>query len=284
VILRHGPRGERRAAARAAALALTLCAALAPPSKGAGGVAFITEREPLAVRSFRGTKVLEAVIKRPEPKGKPARLPALLVFGGFDTADKVLDLLEPGAPVVLATFGYPYPGEKRFRFPRTLLDAPAVKAAVRDTSSGIGELLRTLARKPYVDPDRLCVVGAGFGAPFALRAAAEEPGVSCLVLVHGFADMAGTIRHRLRQLWEPRLDGLAGPAAALISRLLVLYLDPPRPEEDAARLRKGQRVLLIEAARDTHIPPASRELLWRSLRRSQAEVDRAVTPGGRTLS
>ncbi|MDD5658219.1 MAG: prolyl oligopeptidase family serine peptidase, partial [Elusimicrobia bacterium] len=145
-------------------------------------------------------------------------------------------------------------------------------------------LHRRLRREPGVDPGRLCVVGASFGAPFALHAAAEDAEIRCLVLVQGFADVRGTASHRLAQLWRGRLGPLAAPAAGLAASLAVFYLRPPRPEADAVRLRREQRVLLIEAQDDTIVPARSRELLRRALRRGRARTRRVALSGEHMLA
>lgn len=233
--------------------------------------AYVRELEALEVQA-PGRRVVMGLYKSPE---SGERLPAVIVLGGFETAGRVLDLLDPKKPVVLASFDYPFDGSKKFKFPRSLGDGGKLKAGIPRTLAAITELNARLRARAQVDPAKVCVLGASFGAPFALRAAAQDPKVSCVVLVHGFADVKGTMRHRLRQQW-----GFWGAVPAwLVSRLAWLYLRPPRPERDAASLRAGQRVLVIEAGQDTIIPAASRELLWRSLKSSQADVSRIVMPG-----
>lgn len=252
----------------------------APFASAAKPPFFVTKVEPLDIRVGRTWhESVQAVIKRPSTIRPGAKLPTFILLGGFDEAAKSIDLFEPDVPVILASFDYPWPGPKRFRWQRSLQDARRAKMAIQMTSVAIHELIIRLRMNPYVDGSHICLVGASFGAPFVLHAAAEEPSVSCLVLVQGFADIPRTMAHRLAQQMEGRLDGLAWPLAAVISRALVLYLDPPRPERDAERLRPDQRVLCIEAAGDTFIPAAAKELLWTSLKKSGAQVERTILPG-----
>jgi dienelactone hydrolase len=258
----------------------------AAPRASAGGIAFAAETvqvEALPAGPSERPRSFTAFIKKPAAAA-PRRLPALIVLGGFETGARALDLIEPDVPVALATFEYPYSGPRRFRFPRSLIDAPRAKAAVAETPFDARALHRFLLAQRYVDPSRVCVVGASFGAPFALRAAADDPALKCLILVHAFADVEGTAAHRMRQLWSGRLGPLTRPAAWILSRLLVSYLAPPRPEDDAARLRAGQRVLVVEAGGDTLIPAASRDLLWRRLQASRADARRVVLPGEHLLA
>ncbi|MDD5304974.1 MAG: prolyl oligopeptidase family serine peptidase [Elusimicrobia bacterium] len=263
-------------------LVLTLAAA---PRAEAGGLSFATESVQVeALPSAHGERprFFTAFIKKPVG-GRPRRLPSLIVLGGLETGARSLELIEPDLPVVLAAFEYPYAGPRRFQFPRTLVDGPRVKQAVAETPFDVRALHRFLRAQPYADADRVCVVGVSFGAPFALRAAADDPDLKCLVLVHAFADVEGTSADRMRQLWSGRLGPLARPAAWLLSRLMVASLAPPRPEEDAARLRADQRVLMVEAGDDTLIPAASRDLLWRRLQSSGARARRVVMPGEHLL-
>lgn len=225
----------------------------------------------------RAPERFAGLLKLPAQAAHP--LPALIVLGGVETGAGVLDLLEPEEAVLLATFEYPYAGPRKFKFPRTLIDAHAIKKAAGRTPAFVSALARALRARPGVDPAKVCVVGASFGAPFVLRAAADDPDIKCIVIVEGFADVKGTAAARMRRLWKKRLGPLTRPSAWLLSRLLSLYLRPPRPENDAARLRADQRVLFIEAAQDTIIPASSRDLLWRSLLGSQARLSRRVIPG-----
>lgn len=261
--------------------ALVLAVLAAAPAPAAAGPAFSQDLEFIRRPSLPGEEnrpALAVLIKSPKDSGA-GPWPALIVLGGVETGAGALDLIEPRAAVTLATFDYPYEGPRRFAFPRTLLDAPAVKAAVARTSADLSLAHGLLRERPGVDPRRACVVGASFGAPFALRAAADDPRIPCVVLVHGFADVKGTAAARMRQLWRGKLGPLARPSAWLLSRLLWLYLDAPTPEDDAGRLRPGQRVLLIEATGDTVIPAASRQLLWRRLQASPARTRRVALEG-----
>ncbi len=216
------------------------------------------------------------------PAREPSRpMTALVVLGGFEAGARVVEPIRPQEPVVLATFEYPYRAARGARAARAVFDAPKMKRAVRATSASIRELSDYLRRRPDVDPSRVCVVGVSFAAPLAVHAAAEDPTVSCLVVVEGFADVGGTAQARLAQQWRRKLTpALAWPLAFFAARPAIAYLDQPRPEDDAPRLREGQRVLLVDAERDTHIPERSRELLRAALARSRARVERRTVPGG----
>jgi dienelactone hydrolase len=253
-----------------------------------------TEAVPLALRDGA---VIRAKVRWPDGSGVSAKLPAILLFGGFEHAAEVLDLVHPRVPVVMASFDYPFEGSREFRFPQTLWEAPALRRSVPATIEGIRLLARWLSAQPRVDAERLAIIGASFATPFVVAAAADEPEIRALVLVHGFGDVRGTLEHRLSQVFELRLGGaqagamssapwrtslahaLARPAAWLIDSFLAL----PQPSEQAARLGPNQSVLMIEATEDQFIPPESRRALLDGLRRSRARVDHFTMPGGHLM-
>lgn len=232
--------------------------------------------EPFVFISPRSQREITANVRWPAHEGKPrarsSRLPALLLFGGFEEAARVLELVHPGRPIVIASFDYPYQAPRKFRFPHTFGDVPKMRSAVRDTLEAIPAFRRALAQDPRIDPERMGIIGASFGAPFALRAAAEDPGFRAVAIVHGFGDIAGTIEHRLFQAWKDRLPRgfawLAGPLSWSLGHLAPWVLAAPSPEADASALRENQKILMIEARDDQFIPKSAREALLRGLKRS----------------
>lgn len=211
------------------------------------------------------------------------KLPVLLVFGGFEEAAKVLDLLDPRVPMIVSSFDYPFTPPRRFEFPESFQYFPEAKRAIRETIEGIHELVNALKKRPDVDPSRITAVGASFGAPFVLAAAAENPGIAGIVLVHGFGDLAGTIEEIAARKWKRTVGALARPVAWLVSRLGLLYLNPPLPESSARKLSPSQRVLLVTARDDSMIPQKSTDSLWQALDASRASHERIDMPGAHLM-
>lgn len=207
-----------------------------------------------------------------------------MVFGGFEQAKDVLKLLSPQSPVILASFDYPYHGPRKLSALDAIQEARAFRRGIEDTLEGIGALTKWLLARPDVDPQSFGIIGASFGAPFAVSAAAQNPEIQFLILIHGFADIRAVIEHRLTQIWESKLNRimtnarLAGWLAPLAARaasyLAVWIINPPHPESDARKLHPHQKVLVIEATKDTFIPSASRDLLWHSIMQSQAKSEK----------
>jgi pimeloyl-ACP methyl ester carboxylesterase len=128
--------------------------------------------------------------------------------------------------------------------------------------------VRELGARQDVDPRRIVIIGASFGTPVAIEAAAREPAIDGLIVVHGFARVRETAEHVILRSWLPRYGWFARPAAWFLTRLASLYLDIPEPEESARRLRARQKALLVSAEEDSFIPKASREALWEALESS----------------
>lgn len=236
------------------------------------------ERIPFAVAPGR---TLEAELREPSDLRPHEKLPLLLVFGGFEKAGQVLSLLHTRQRVALASFDYPFAPPRRFEFPACLGYAPELKQMIRETVQGIVALRRALlAARPELDAERVVLVGASLGAPFAVEAAARLPGLGGLVVIHGFGDPVGTARYQLTRALEPRLGRWLGPPVAwLLARLGGWYLQVRGPEAAAPGLRPRLPVLLVSPEHDSQIPREARKVLEDALLASPASVDRRTTPG-----
>lgn len=212
--------------------------------------------------------------KKSAQKKKNKRLPVVMVFGGFENAAKVLDLLHPKSSLILASFDYPATFPRKFSFPESLSLGPQVKEMINQTRSGICELAKKLATRRDVDASRILVLGASFGAPFAIRAAADCPElIRGLVIVHGFGDLKATTKHIIKKSFERRdresLIKWSGPAAGTIAELAFLVVNPPPPEEAIAELDREQKVLMIAATEDSMVPKDSTNALWLAIEESK---------------
>lgn len=205
--------------------------------------------------------------------------PAVMLFGGLRSAAEVLDLLpETEHHVALASFDYPYE-PRDFDFPGMLRHLPAARRAVFDTLEGIGELHAALAAHPEIDAERITVVGASLGAPFAVISAADH-GIPGMVAVQGYGKLATVISHQFRFRWEPKWGRAGALAAQLLGNAIALWARLPEPEAHARRLTRSQHALLITAEDDRIIPETASEALWKAMQSSQAKVSRETLPGG----
>ncbi len=202
-----------------------------------------------------------------------APYPALMLFGGFRGAARVLEAVPEDVPLIVASFDYPFEAPRRFRFPQSLGDLPALGRGIDDTRDGIAQLTAHLRAHPKVDARRISIVGASLGAPFAVNAAVDLqlPG---LILVHGFGDLRRVIAHQFVYKLEPRLGAWVRWPSWGLANALTWGLQLPRPESDARRLGPGQRVLMLNAQEDQRIPRQAVETLWQGLQASSAQVAR----------
>lgn len=244
----------------------------------ASGQAIQVRVERFTVTTDSGRDV-EVTLHVPTSEIHSRRYPAFIVLGGFESAPRVLSMLSPKIPMVLASFDYPYDGPRRFGPLKALFLAKKMRRGVADTEDAILKTVSLLRVHPNVDRERLAIVGASFGTPFAIRGAAETEDVRALIIVHGFSDVKRTVQHRLTQIWEARLKGLSRIAASFASRLIVSVLDPPEPRDDARRLRASQQVLVVDARSDDFIPIESKRELWNALAHSKAHVARVEMDG-----
>lgn len=246
---------------------LLLAAALAGPAGAAD------EKIPLALDDGR---VLEATVRIPD--AGPGRLPALMLFGGFRSAARVLDKVHTPRPVIWASFDYPFEPPRKFVFPRSLGYAPEARAAIHGSFEGIEKLYLALARHPRVDPARITVAGASAGAPFATVGAARQP-IPGVILVQGMGDVPAVIENLIARKYRPKYgDWVRWP-----SRLLALWIDwyceIPDMAAQARMFRATQKVVMFTATQDDFIPKAATESLWTALQESQAKVERIDVEG-----
>lgn len=222
-------------------------------------------------------RVVHAQIRRPEQHHGP--LPAVMLFGGFRGAATVLDAVPADLPIVAASFDYPFDPPRRFRFPQSFADLPAMGRGIDETFEGIRRLTGYLRERADIDAQRITVVGASLGAPFATISAAELdlPG---LVLVHGFGDLRNVIAQQFIRKLEPRYGAWTRWPARGLASALVWGFDLPAPETYAQTLRARQRVLMITAGEDDQIPSQATHVLWDALQRSEARVERIDQAGG----
>jgi Prolyl oligopeptidase family len=247
---------------------LLLCCVVAAPAHARD------EKLPLTLDDGR---VLEATLRWPDGAA-PAKLPALMLFGGFRGAARVLDKVQAPRPLVWATFDYPFEPPRKFRFPASLADAPAARAAIHGSFEGIEKLHQALARHPRIDAARITVIGASAGAPFATVGAARQP-IPGMILVEGLGDVPLVIGHLIARKYQPRYGDWVRFPARWLARWLNWYCEIPDIAAQARRLRATQKVLMVTATQDDFIPQPATEALWQALEASQSVHERIDLEG-----
>src|SRR3989338_1290300 len=102
------------------------------------------------------------------------------------------------------TFEYPFSESRVLKFPHSLKYVPSAKRALHQTLNGIANLVEWAKQQPAVDPGRVFLVGASFGAPLVSVVAAQKPEVKVLILIHGFGAIPETLSHRLGMSLEKK--------------------------------------------------------------------------------
>lgn len=224
-------------------------------------------------------RFVEATLRLPGCLKRDQKVPVFLIFGGFESAGKVLDLIHPTGPLALASFDYPFTASRKLEFRDGAKILQEGRNLYPETVRGIVSLVSALKGMPYVDPLRITAIGASFGAPFVLGAAARDPDIGGIVLVHGFGKIPETAEHVILRSWIPKYGWSAHPMAWLVSRLGWLLLDAETPESEAMKLNPKQRVLMITAGDDSFIPRESSDSLWEAVQASGALKSRVIMPG-----
>ncbi|MBU6374999.1 MAG: hypothetical protein KGQ59_03300 [Bdellovibrionales bacterium] len=232
-------------------------------------------------------KILWARVRFPldsETKKLRSTKPAVMVFGGFQNAARVIDEvehLELGREVILASFDYPFNHDRRFRFPQSLFLYPEVVGMLRDAIEGMGVLAELLTQDQRVEPG-IIGLGASLGAPLMTIAASRSPRVSQVVLVHGFGNVPDVLQLQLERGLRKTFGGWDLPAR-VSSRVLAsaawYWSGLPEPEDEASHFRPEQSVLWIEAENDSFIPKAASKSLRESIQRSSARTEFKRTAG-----
>lgn len=212
-------------------------------------------------------------------KNDTQALPVVFLFGGFQEAAHVLDLIQSPRPVMLVSFDYPYDAPRKFRFPESIKELPRVKNTILDTRDAISLVLDELLKRKDVNPKRVSIIGASLGAPFAVMAASRDSRFKGLVLLHGFAKVEETIAFQFERKWK-QWGWLASALSWCLAKIAWTYVGLEKIEDLAPRLQAHQEVLLIHAQSDEFLPPGASESLSSSIKASKAHVTEQVMSGG----
>jgi poly(3-hydroxybutyrate) depolymerase len=228
------------------------------------GVTGRHELRELLIEDHNGS--LRAALRIPLAPAHPAA--ALVIVGGLRTGRAALDLVDSDLPCAVAAIDY------ACEVPRNVggwdvLRLPGLQRDLLRTAVALRDLVAHVRADARIDAERVFIVGASLGVPFASAvAAAVAP--SGLVLLHGFADHAALVEHRLRgSVHAPQLRGVLARTAALLTEGLDVRRTLPR--------LSNIPVLVVESADDEMVPAACRAMLWDA---TPEPRQRVVLPGG----
>ncbi len=191
-------------------------------------------------------------------------MPAVLILGGHGTGARAVELVQLEPPAVLCGMDYPDIPQYRvhpLKIPSLLF---SLDSLVTDAVAMAFAAIDYLLTRPEVDPDRLTVLGASFGVPFAVIAGLDSR-VDGMALIYGGADMERIIE------WNLRHKIKSGPLRGAASYLLGTFASPYEPSRYLARFAP-RPLLLVGGSDDTKIPLESAGMLSRSAREPKEQL------------
>lgn len=195
------------------------------------------------------------------------RRPLFLILGGYRTGERAATLIDETEGAVVAALGYPYEGPVDVSGLSVLAHLPAIRRAILDTPPAVQLALDYLLSRPDVDPDRVELVGVSLGAFVTPAAAALDPRVSRLWLIHGAGRPRAVLEHGLRRYipYEVPRELVAAAANVVFAGPLLA------PERWLPRLHP-RPVVIINAHDDERLPPEAVAALYRSAREPKEQM------------
>ncbi len=209
---------------------------------------------------------VDARILRPAASG--ARLPVVLLVGGHRTGKDAVDRVGRASGTAFAAIDYPYAGNAS---PDGLLQSlgtlPHIQRAFIDTPPALSMVVDWLLEQPWVDPDRIELVGASLGVPFAAAAGAVDTRFSRIWLLHGGGDNVSWVAHVGRRHIE---NATLRRLAARFVLLMVHGASFDTPHW--VRLSAPRPVILVAARDDDYVPPEAQAPLVELAKEEHVEL------------
>ena len=211
--------------------------------------------ESVWLTSDSGLQVFFRIVRNAD---SDTRQPVLVILGGHRTGSDAVDLFGDVGQRIVVGVDYPYDGPDKVKgvlpVARTI---PTARQAFLDTVPAVSLIVDWLVEQPWVDADRIFLIGASLGVPFAATAAGRDHRIAGLILVHGAADN----RLWLQTQVERRIDTefLHYPLATVLHWLA--YGPVLDTREHIARV-SPRPVLIIGAREDERTPAGQTELLF----------------------
>jgi dienelactone hydrolase len=190
-----------------------------------------------------------------------------LVLGGYERGRGASALITDTRGTIFASLDYPYDGDLKAKGLAVVAQVPAIRRAFYDTPPAVSLAIDYLLSRPDVDPERLELVGASFGAPFATIAAARDQRVRRLWLAHGGGHPFAMIDTGLVR--EIPFAPLRWPVSALAT---VLASGPRLAPEHWVGRVSPRPVVMLNATDDERIPRRSVDALWAATHEPREQV------------
>lgn len=207
-----------------------------------------------------------ATLRVPRHRTRPVA--AMVIVGGLRTGRRAAGLVDADLPCAVLAMDYAGSVPRRAGL-ADIVRIPELQRDLTRTAVALRDLVQHLRRDPRIDAERVFIVGASLGAPLASAVAATVQPAG-LVLLHGFADHAALVAHRLEsEVGSRTLRSFLGRVTALLTARFDVRRTLPRLHDVP--------VLVIEAQDDELIPRACRVALWDA---TPEPRDKVHVPGG----
>lgn len=196
------------------------------------------------------------------PVGSAGPLPVMIILGGHRTGRDAVELIGDVRDRAVVALDYPYDGPHRVRGLQQILAAlPEMRAALLDTPPALSLALDWLDLQPWVDRDRVVMIGVSLGVPFSAAAAARDQRFKALAIVHGAADNRRWLAVNLSR----RVD--AGIFEGFLATVLNwLAYGPAYDTPRYVATVSPRPVLVIGARDDERVPTGATERLFEAAR------------------
>jgi dienelactone hydrolase len=190
------------------------------------------------------------------PQGPEAPFTSFVLAGGLRTGREavrfITDRPAMARRAVYLVTDYPYEGPRTFSGLQFLYWLPEIRQALFDAVEAIRLCVDVLVSEPAADPDRIVLLGASFGAFYAVDAGGLDERPAAVIAFMGGGGLAGLLDWNLREGGYTGSRWLSAPAAWLTS----LTIRPLEPVRLVGRIAPRPYVQ-INATGDSRIPEES---------------------------
>ena len=200
--------------------------------------------------------VVDLRVLRPPGPARPR--PLVVLLAGHRTGRDAIDIVGDPGGIVVAALDYPYHGPEKPRgVAESLRAIPLIQRGLLDTPPAVSVALDWLVAQPWVDRERVELMGVSLGVPFAGVAGALDARFRRVWLIHGGNDNRAWLANRL----ETRMGNPALRHSAATLLHLLAHGPSFAPERWVPRIAP-RTVAVVGAGSDEQMPRASVEGLY----------------------
>ena len=158
--------------------------------------------------------------------------PLIVLLAGLRTGHRSVYLSKRSFDTAIAAISYPLQGDPNAKGLAMMMQLPKMQQALLDTTPAVLLAMDYLEQQPYVDPERVELVGGSLGAFFVSIPGALDERFARVWLIHGAGDPQAVFEHRLKR--DIAFAPLRKPAAQFLA--LISASHHLRPEKWVGRI------------------------------------------------